>query len=156
MIGLFRCFIIFCFATGSTLVFSSETESTFKLIHGKQINGYTGKAVVINDDAIFVGDLVDGKPSGNGVMITDDKEVAYGRWVDASLEGSGAIISLHPRTVTAGKMHLGSPEGNGVLMFNDIAYEGPFKLGIPHGKGKCLKGINSVDCEYVEGKRKEQ
>lgn len=96
--------------------------------------------------------MVDGKFSGNGVMIIDDKEVVYGCWVDVLLEGSGVIILLYFRIVIVGKMYLGSFEGNGVFMFNDIVYEGLFKFGILYGKGKCLKGINLVDCEYVEGK----
>ena len=106
----------------------------------------------------YVGSVVNGKPHGNGVKITDKGMLIYGDWVDGELKGEGAIYNPAPfNSLNAGYYENDKIVGDGVIIMEGEAYQGPFgKYGAPHGKGLCTKDGIEKSCSYNHGAKLEE
>ncbi len=118
---------------------------------------YTGKAVVHGTNAYYVGDVVNGKPHGEGVMVQNNGDVTYGDWKEGVFSGVGAMISQGPvPSLTAGKVNGGTVSGDGIMIVAGESFVGPFdELGLPHGDGVCVKMGVKKECSYDRGAKVE-
>lgn len=134
-----------------------SAEAPYHFMVGAKGEPYSGKAVVQGTNAYYVGDVVDGKPHGQGVMVQSNGDVTYGEWKSGAFAGVGAMISQSAvPSLMAGNVNGGSVNGEGIMIVAGDAYVGPFNaLGLPHGKGVCTKGGVENKCTYNNGVKAE-
>ena len=93
------------------------------------------------DGSSYDGDIMDGKPDGQGTYIWPDGDKYVGAWKNGQREGLGC----HSRTngfIFIGEFHNNLPHGEGFYVGPDgICYSGTWVLGKQQGKG-MLKDQN--------------
>ncbi len=116
---------------------------------------FSGEAVIQSESAYYVGNIKNGVPHGQGLMMDHSGQVISGEWVNGAFNGKGVTIDLAPvKTLKASKEKSTSSSHNGVLIIEQQIYQGPFNhLQLPHGKGTCYKGSKQSPCTYKNGIR---
>jgi hypothetical protein len=85
---------------------------------------------------VYVGNFVNGKRDGKGVMKYPDGAVYDGEWKDGQQHGEGKYTWSNGH-IYVGEFRNGNLNGRGVYTYTDGAvYDGEWKDGRMHGKGK--------------------
>ena len=120
----------------------------------------------------YKGDVLDGKPHGNGIKLFVNGDYYDGEWRNGVFDGNGRLVCPATRMVYDGNFKNGVPHGNGnfyyackipmltydvgrdVLNYLDcLRYEGNFVDGKRHGKGKMYllpHSYSKVDKDFVK------
>lgn len=144
LIALLAFIAISCHADDQYALFIDSVPETF-----------SGEAVIKTEHAYYVGELGDGKPHGNGMMVNYSGHIISGEWIDGAFSGQGATIDLDPvKSLRASKdAEQGKPH-TGILILDETVYQGPFnQYQLPHGKGVCFEGEIKQDCVYNNGNK---
>jgi len=134
----------------------ASAEQPYTFFDEKNAQAFEGKAVIRTEKGwMYVGDMKDGKPHGNGVKISDNGVVLYGQWVNGDLEGNGATYTPAPfSALEAGKYKRNKVVGEGVIVMGEEVYQGPYgSLGLPDGEGLCTKNAVERPCTYSNGEK---
>lgn len=84
----------------------------------------------------FVGEMSDGRPSGQGRLARRDGEIFEGIWVAGLLHGEGSHRNARGDSYT-GAFRNGVPHGHGrQAMADGSIYDGAFRDGLRHGEGR--------------------
>ncbi|MFL6671818.1 MAG: MORN repeat-containing protein [Massilia sp.] len=89
-----------------------------------------GKGYFKNAQMQYEGDVVNGKPEGNGVVVYDNGDRYEGQWKDGLRDGSGRITYMLGGSYE-GQWKRGKRDGKGVLVYagSGRRYEGEFTQG---------------------------
>jgi hypothetical protein len=115
------------------------------------------ESVVLNfaDGARYVGDVVNGKRHGRGVLTLADGEIYEGEFRDDKKSGKG-VLTLTDGARYDGEFKNNEIHGKGVLTWADgESYEGEFVNGKMHGRGvlTLANGKESVVLNFPNGAR---
>jgi hypothetical protein len=103
-----------------------------------------GKGKLTLPHGIYLGDLVNSKAHGKGVLFLADGSVYEGDFYDGNPHGKGKVTYANGN-VYEGDFFEGNLHGKGKETFADgSVYEGDFFEGKPHGKGKETFANGSV------------
>jgi len=92
---------------------------------------------------LYEGDFVDDKQHGLGVMIFANGDKYKGEFNENRLDGTGKL-EMENFCSYEGKFKDGKPCGFCKVVGPDFKYEGEYKDGVRHGKGKCEREENGV------------
>lgn len=143
---------------------------------GNVTNGkYADFAVLVKGNDIYVGEFLEGKPSGELSLFRSGKLFYYGSWLQGSFNGEGTLyradgsvksgiwekgtlISADVEIDTEVGRYEGSvsnskPNGFGRLVYkNGTEYEGEWKDGAWEGIGQYIVQKDSIISEWINGK----
>ncbi|MCD8215485.1 MAG: hypothetical protein LUC97_07595 [Clostridiales bacterium] len=126
-------------------------------------NFISGIGVKYYSSAVYVGDLDNGIPNGEGTMTWDDGTVYEGQWVDGDMCGQGKVVCSEENEDYSGMEFEGEfsddcPDGEGTLKYpNGDVYVGEVVHFLKQGKGTMTYADGTVlegfweDDEYVDG-----
>ncbi|OUS26986.1 hypothetical protein A9Q99_17415 [Gammaproteobacteria bacterium 45_16_T64] len=125
----------------------------------KDAKGVSGKVVIQGEGQWhYVGNVKDGKPHGNGVKVLEGGMLQYGEWVNGMFKGDGAVYVPTPfNSLEAGYYDDDKIVGDAaVIIMEGETYQGPYgRMGLPHGKGVCIKAGVKKECTYDHGAKVE-
>lgn len=103
-----------------------------------------------SDESFYKGELIDGKPNGNGKYVSDEF-TKVGFFVDGELNGKGKI-TFKSGILVEGDFVDGELHGNGKRVSGMFTDEGLFVKGKLNGKGKRSWGTGDIDeGDFVDG-----
>ncbi|GHT94586.1 hypothetical protein FACS1894122_11370 [Alphaproteobacteria bacterium] len=116
--------------------------------------------LILKDGSVYEGDFSRGKLNGKGKMTYANGIVYKGDFVMVELNGTGKVTFADGRYVKGnyyeGDFKDGYPHGKGKRTYYDdeTIYEGEFVKGKPHGNGKMTCGTSGTvdEGEFVDGK----
>ena len=114
----------------------------------KRLPGYGSK--VLDDGAIYQGQLADGEPNGVGVANLPGAYTYRGEWVARQKAGFGLYESLKLHYTYAGEWHDNKKDGAGVYrLANGEVYRGEWHYGKPDGFGVISGSAKDSWLEHV-------
>lgn len=121
---------------------------------GASPGGSSGPVVVMADGSRFHGVLKDGKPHGEGRLVSEASGEYVGRFVDGVRDGEGAQRWPNGDHYK-GTFKADRPHGRGVMEFaNGDRYDGEFEAGVFSGVGTLtLPNGYRYEGQFVRGKR---
>lgn len=102
--------------------------------------------------SVYVGEMRDGRPHGDGKLELRAGEIFEGQWVAGRLHGEGVHLDAAGNRY-AGTFENGVPHGRGRLaLANGSIYEGEFRNGLRDGEGRMrLPGGTDYASRWKEG-----
>ena len=130
-----------------------HADDQYSLFINSAPNDFSGEAVIKTDKAYYVGNLKDGKPHGQGMMVDYSGHIISGQWRNGAFSGQGVTIDLDPvKSLRASKGMAATEQSNGILILDDVVYQGPFnQYQLPHGEGVCYESTTKSTCVYQNG-----
>ena len=126
------------------------STGTYKV--GKQNGHYV---MQISKDDRYEGEMVDGEMSGIGkrqVMSVGRYETYIGEWKAGFRNGFGKSVDTVNNFMYVGEFKDGLWHGHGRLKGkNEQFYGGDFQFGYPHGIGKKVTEVTTLEGQWVEG-----
>ena len=106
----------------------------------------------LTEGRVYLGEILDGRPHGEGRMIWPSDAVHTGTWVDGTRHGTGTYRESGGVTYI-GEFRDGERTGNGRLAWPDgRSYDGTWHTGMRHGNGvEVLPGGLSRRCTWRWG-----
>ena len=118
------------------------------LVHGADAH----EVLYLEDGRVYRGEVVDGRPHGEGRMIWSDNRTYEGTWKDGGRHGEG-VERFGREARYAGAYRDGERSGHGRFTWPDgRAYEGAWRAGMRHGEGtETLPSGSSRRCTWSWG-----
>lgn len=123
-------------------------ERHTQLLTGTVNTDTSGAVIHQTEQSLYIGQMKNGKPHGQGTWYLKGKMVFTGTWQDGELQGDATIIGIETNSVSSGTFIDGKQTGIGYVEQNNQGYYGEVDQGIPKGKGKCLVDEEIIDCQY--------
>ena len=93
------------------------------------------EVLYLTEGRVYLGEILDGRPHGEGRMIWPSGAVHTGTWVDGTRHGAGTYRESGSVTYV-GEFRDGECAGNGWLTWPDgRSYDGAWRAGMRHGDG---------------------
>lgn len=115
-------------------------------IHNRRYHGHG--VVKFHNGNSYEGELEEGRMNGDGILKWMDGIVYQGQFSHNMVDGHGTYHWPDGSSYTGDIVH-GKREGYGVWSRREITYEGEWKAGQKHGKGKCY--FNEEQTSYYDG-----
>lgn len=116
-----------------SFTFSNGNEYVGNFKNNKS-NGI-GRMIYANGDE-YIGNWLDGKKDGLGIYTWKNGYIYIGDFVDSKMDGNGSCFNSKGELVFDGEWKLGQIHGKGKYVWNKNKwYEGEFFNGMKHGKG---------------------
>jgi len=107
---------------------------------------------ILWNEGIYDGDVVNGKPHGEGTWLHPDGREYTGEWQDGEMHGEGTMTWPDGKQYV-GEWQDGARHGEGVMIWpDDYRYEGEWVAGRKHGEGEMTLPDGSVlEDEWEDG-----
>jgi hypothetical protein len=130
------------------LASGDKYEGIFFIPHGMGVYNYA------NGRKKFIGEFVNGKRNGRGLMEWKNGDKYFGEWNDDNRHGRG-VLMYSDGGVYSGQWRNGTFHGDGKATYaNGDKYKGQYESGKRHGKGKMMwRNGSEYDGGWKEGKQ---
>ncbi len=130
-----------------------DVNSDEKFIGNVVDRKYSGFGVLLKQEDIYVGNFVSGKPDGQLTLLKNGKIYYQGNWKSGAFEGEGSLYK-EDGSIRAGIWKSGTLVSAEVVIKTEIGqYEGLIKNGKPNGFGKLTyKDSTQYEGEWEDGK----
>ncbi|MDY6918985.1 MAG: hypothetical protein SV765_02095 [Pseudomonadota bacterium] len=123
-------------------------SGTPQLMTGPVSEKFTGTTLLSTDNSVYVGEMRNGKPHGQGTWYLRDKMVLTGNWNNGELQGKGTVISIETNSIASGNFENGRQQGEGYFEQNGRGFYGQIVDDVPEGTGKCVQDNQITACEF--------
>ncbi len=138
-------------ATFFSFPLKADNNSPAGCKEGNCFNGY-GKYQFANGNR-YVGEFIDGKPHGNGILFCANGNKYLGSWQASLRQGQGKYIFMEGHEYT-GSFHRNNFHGKGKMEYaNGDVYKGNWQANLPNGDGiYSFKKGGRYEGGFLEGR----